>query len=191
MSKPINNSTNKNKSKVKSDNELLQVVNLDETLEVELSNKESINYLKDEISPGKLITLNFSLTPEGKPDAIIDSNFEKDPVTFAFGDGNLLSGFENMMLGLKAGDHKTFTVEAEQAFGLRNEDNVHLYPRYQFPADLVMEKGLMINFSDVGGNEQAGVIAEFNADEVTVDFNHPLAGLDILFTVDIKAVEPI
>ena len=95
------------------------------------------------------------------------------------------------MLGLKAGDQETFTVEAEQAFGLRNEDNIHIYPRFQFPADLVMEKGLMINFSDVGGNEQAGVISDFSADEVKVDFNHPLADLDILFTVNIIAVEPI
>jgi FKBP-type peptidyl-prolyl cis-trans isomerase SlpA len=131
------------------------------------------------------------LASAANPDAIIDSNFDKDPVSFKFGDGNLLATFENIMLGLKVGDKKTFTVAAEQAFGLRNEDNIHLYPRYQFPADLVMEKGLMINFSDVGGNEQAGVITEFNADEVKVDFNHPLADLDILFTVNIMAIELI
>ena len=195
MNKPANDSTNKSKGKSKleaeTDIDLLRVVNLDDSPESEALKSEHHNYPEDEISPGKLITLNFSLAPKENPDALIDSNFEKDPVSFTFGDGNLLPGFENIMLGLKAGDHKIFTVEAEQAFGLRNEDNIHLYPRYQFPADLVMEKGLMINFSDVGGNEQAGVIAEFNADEVTVDFNHPLAGLDILFTVNIKAVEPI
>lgn len=189
MNKPIKNSSNKSKSEGKG--ELLRVVNLNDQSESGTEELELKNYPADEISPGKLITLNFSLTPAGNPDAIIDSNFEKEPVSFTFGDGNLLSGFENIMIGLKAGDRKIFTVKAEQAFGLRNEDNIHLYPRYQFPADLVMEKGLMFNFSDVGGNEQAGVIAEFNVDEVTVDFNHPLAGLDILFTVDIKAVEPI
>lgn len=185
MNKPVNNSDDKSKS------ELLRVVNLNEKPESEGDELEANNYPKDEISPGKLITLNFSLAPANNPDAIIDSNFDNDPVSFTFGDGNLLSGFENIMLGLKAGDHKTITVEAEQAFGLRNEENILSYPRYQFPADLVMEKGLMINFSDAAGNEQAGVITQFNADEVKVDFNHPLADLDILFTVKIRAVEPI
>ena len=185
MNKPVNNSGNENES------ELLRVVNLNERSETEHDELEANNYPKDEISPGKLITLNFSLAPTKNPDAIIDSNFDNDPVSFKFGDGNLLSGFENSILGLKVGDHKTITVEAEQAFGLRNEDNIQPYPRYQFPADLVIEQGLMINFSDAGGNEQAGVITEFNADEVKVDFNHPLADLDILFTVKIKAIEPI
>ncbi len=185
MNKPVNNSDDESKS------ELLHVVNLNEKPESEADELESNNYPKDEISPGKLITLNFSLAPANNPDAIIDSNFDNNPVSFTFGDGNLLSGFENIMLGLKAGDHKTITVEAEQAFGLRNEENILSYPRYQFPADLVMEKGLMINFSDAAGNEQAGVITQFNAEEVKVDFNHPLADLDILFTVKIKAVEPI
>ncbi|MDC1436947.1 FKBP-type peptidyl-prolyl cis-trans isomerase [Gammaproteobacteria bacterium] len=187
MNKPANNSGNN------SPGELLRVVNLNEesVSEAEPEQVEVIHYPKDEISPGKLITLNFSLAPAKNADAIIDSNFGKAPVSFKYGDGNLLSSFENIMLGLKAGDHEIFTVEAEQAFGLRNEDNIHIYPRFQFPADLVMEKGLMINFSDVGGNEQAGVISDFSADEVKVDFNHPLADLDILFTVNIIAVEPI
>ncbi len=185
MNKPVNNYGNESKNK------LLRVVNLNEKSESEHDGLKVNNYPKDEISPGKLITLNFSLALAKNPDAIIDSNFDNDPVSFKFGDGNLLPGFENIILGLKVGDHKTFTVEAEQAFGLRNEDNIQVYPRYQFPADLVLEKGLMINFSDAGGNEQAGVITEFSADEVNVDFNHPLADLDILFTVNIKAVEPI
>ncbi len=181
----MNNSAKENKS------ELLNVVNLDEKPDSKPEHVELINYPDDEVSPGKRITLHFSLAPVANLDAVIDSNFDKDPVSFNFGDGNLLATFEHTMLGLKAGDHKSFTIAAEQAFGLRNEDNIHLYPRYQFPADLVMEKGLMINFSDVGGNEQAGVIAEFSADEVKVDFNHPLADLDILFTVNIIAVGPI
>ena len=185
MNKPVDNSAKEGNS------HLLNVVNIDERPGPTPEVLALDNYPEDEISPGKLITLHFSLASAENPDAIIDSHFDKDPVSFYFGVGNLLAAFENIMLGLKAGDKKTFTVAAEQAFGLRNEDNIHLYPRYQFPADLIMEKGLMINFSDVGGNEQAGVITEFNADEVKVDFNHPLADLDILFTVNIIAIEPI
>lgn len=187
MNKPANDSDNE------SDSSLLRVVNLEENIEPDSKPKEfkAKNYPSDEISPGKLITLHFSLAPVDNPSALIDSNFDKSPVSFEYGDGNLLSSFEEVMLGLKAGDKQSFTVAAKQAFGLRNEENIHLYPRYQFPADLILEKGLMIKFSDVGGNEQAGVITEFNADEVKVDFNHPLADIDILFTVEIKMVELI
>lgn len=185
MNKPANDSENDK------DSSLLSVVNLEDkvgpdSITEEIEAKE---YPSDEISPGKAITLHFSLAPADDPKAIIDSNFDKAAVSFEFGDGNLLSSFEEVMLGLKAGDKKSFTVAAKQAFGLRNEENIHLYPRYQFPADLIIEKGLMIKFSDLGGNEQAGVITEFDADEVKVDFNHPLADIDILFTVEIKAVE--
>ncbi|MBN4075382.1 MAG: peptidylprolyl isomerase [SAR86 cluster bacterium] len=199
MSKPADNSENgnksvsENKSNKNSDFDLLRVINLNAEVESEADSKKLglKDYPEDEVSPGKLITLNFSLAPTDNPTALIDSNFDKGPVSFKYGDGNILTGFEDAMIGLKAGDKKSFTVNAEQAFGLRNEDNIHCYPRYQFPADLLIEKGLMISFSDVGGNEQAGVIAEFNADEVKVDFNHPLADIDILFTVDIKAVKLI
>lgn len=174
-------------------NELLHVVNLSDepVLDAKAGKEELKHYSEHEISPGKRIVLNFSLAPADDPIALIDSNFEKEPVSFDYGDGNILPGFEAVMLGLKAGDKKSFTVGAEKAFGLRNEDNIHCYPRYQFPADLLMEKGLMINFSDAGGNEQAGVVSTFDANNVYVDFNHPLAGLDILFVVEIKAVEAI
>jgi FKBP-type peptidyl-prolyl cis-trans isomerase SlpA len=172
---------------------LLNVVNLADEAKpvVETAEAELTNYPEDEVSPGKRITLHFSLAPANDPEALIDSNFDKSPVSFDYGDGNILAGFEALMLGLKAGDKKSFVVNAEQAFGLKNEDNIQRYPSYQFPADLVMEKGLMINFSDAAGNEQAGVVSSFNADNVTIDFNHPLAGLDIIFTVDIKAIEII
>ena len=82
-------------------------------------------------------------------------------------------------------------IPARNAFGERNSDNIQRYPRYQFPADLLMEKGLMINFADAAGNEQAGIIHGFDADNVDVDFNHPLAGRDILFRVAIKEVSPL
>tara|TARA_R110000824_G_scaffold318073_2_gene505265 strand:+ start:4109 stop:4657 length:549 start_codon:yes stop_codon:yes gene_type:complete len=167
---------------------LLDVVNLEEdTGKVEI---DADQYPEHQVGPDKKITLQFSLALAARPDALIDSNFDKAAVSFVIGDGNLLPAFEEVMFGMQAGDEEKFIIPALQAFGLRNEDNIHLYPRYQFPADLLMEKGLMINFSDVGGNEQAGVISDFNAEQVFVDFNHPLADQDILFTVAIKAVEP-
>lgn len=178
-----------NKPAANKSTELLDVINLDDAVAEARVNRP--HYADDQIGPDREITLHFSLALADKPDALIDSNFAQQAVRFRTGDGSLLPGFEQVLFGLKAGAKQEFIIPAVEAFGLRNTENIQLYPRYQFPADLPMEKGLMINFSDVGGNEQAGVISDFNADQVTVDFNHPLADQDILFTVAIKSVEPV
>jgi FKBP-type peptidyl-prolyl cis-trans isomerase SlpA len=168
----------------------LQVINL---LDEKLPETEAADtgFAEDEIGPAKRITLNFSLALKSDPQHFIDNNFNDRAVSFEIGDGSLLPGFERVLFGLKAGDEREFILSPEDAFGLRNEDNLQPYPAYQFPADLPMQKGLMLNFSDAAGNEQAGVIHEFNADQVIVDFNHPLAGRDIIFRVAIKAVAPV
>lgn len=141
---------------------------------------------KDQVSSGREICLHFELSlPNGE---IIDSNFSAAPATFRVGDGNLLPGFEQALFGLRAGDEHTALINTEDAFGPWNEDNWQKFPRYRFPADLAMEEGLVINFADSAGNDQAGVITKFDASHVTVDFNHPLAGRDIHFRVKILSV---
>ena len=150
---------------------------------------EPIVVADNAIGPGKRVTLQFELRLENGD--VIDSGFAKAPVSFVFGDGNLMPGFEQALLGLEAGARREFTLPPEQAFGAVNEDNVQRFPAYQFPADLVLSEGLMIDFSDKAGNAQAGVIRKFDARYVEVDFNHPLAGRTIVFTVHIHAVERV
>lgn len=166
----------------------LELVNL---LDEEAVQSAEKTYAEDEVGPAKKITMHFSLALKSDPQHFIDNNFAGNAVSFDIGDGSLLPGFERVLFGLKAGDEREFVLPPEAAFGLRNDDNLQPYPAYQFPADLPMEKGLMLSFADAAGNEQAGVIHEFNADQVIVDFNHPLAGREIIFRVAIKAVTPI
>ncbi|MEX2365519.1 MAG: peptidylprolyl isomerase [Pseudohongiellaceae bacterium] len=135
------------------------------------------------IASGSRVGMHFSLALENGE--IIDSNFDRQPVAFTLGDGSLLPGFENCLLGLEAGSKASFILTADQAFGAVNEDNIQRYPRYQFPADLALEKGLVIAFNDAGNNEQTGVIVDHDKTYVTMDFNHPLAGRTIIFTVEI------
>lgn len=141
----------------------------------------------DQAGPGRRITLYFALTlPDGSE---VDSNFGGRPATLVFGDGNLPAGFEACLVGLKSGEQREFRLAPEQAFGEPNPDNVIRYPRYQFPADLPLEEGLMVTFNDSAGNEQAGVVLSMDSQTVEVDFNHPLAGRELLFRVEIIAVE--
>ena len=132
------------------------------------------------------VTMHFALrTPEGE---VIDSTFENDPVQMQVGDGNLLPKFEDCLLGLQQGDRKTFTVNPEVAFGQRNDANIQMMKRHQFGADMVLEPGLMISFSDAGNGELPGVIKTIEGDDVAVDFNHPLAGMTLAFEVEIISV---
>ena len=78
----------------------------------------------------------------------------------------------------------------ENAFGMHNPSNVQTLPRSQFE-DIELEQGLVISFSDPGNGDLPGVIAEFDDQRVSVDFNHPLAGKKIIFEVDIINVEDI
>jgi FKBP-type peptidyl-prolyl cis-trans isomerase SlpA len=99
------------------------------------------------------------------------------------GDGSLLPGFEKVVEETAAGERRETILEASQAFGEVNEDNVQKYPHYQFPADMAIEEGLMIAFRDQAGNEQAGVVSSVDRSGVNIDFNHPLAGKNIVFSV--------
>jgi FKBP-type peptidyl-prolyl cis-trans isomerase SlpA len=140
------------------------------------------------IGEGTRVTLHFALRlADGE---VIDSNFEREPATFTVGDGNLLQGFEQSIFGLQEGDHKTLVIKPEQGFGQRNPNNIQEIARNQFGADIQLEEGLMLSFADAQKTELPGVVKRFNDDVVVVDFNHPLAGREILFEVAILKIEP-
>lgn len=140
------------------------------------------------IDSSSQVTLNFALRHVNGE--TIDSTFDKGSVQLTMGDGNLLAGFEVCLLGLVAGDHKTFIVPPEQGFGQHNPANLQYLKRHQFGPDMVLEKGLVVSFSDAANTELPGVVKAIDGDDVTMDFNHPLAGVELKFEVEILAVSP-
>ena len=141
----------------------------------------------NEIGEGSLVCMHFSL--EFDDGALIDSTFEKDPASFAIGDGSLLNGFEAKLFGMTAGQKAVFTVLPEEGFGQPNPSNVQTFSTSDFAADLQLQEGLVISFADAQQSELPGVIKSVHGDTVVVDFNHPLAGRNIQFTVDIQTVK--
>ena len=137
------------------------------------------------IKQGAEITFNFSLALEDGH--IIDSNFESSPARFLLGDGSLLPGFEEVLEGLVAGSEAQFLVPPEKAFGQHNPQNVQLIKRSLFDQD-ELQPGLVISFQN-GDGELPGVVQSLTEEEVMVDFNHPLAGKSIVFTVKIIDVQ--
>jgi len=138
------------------------------------------------IAQGSKVGLNFALHHENGE--VIDSTFGKSSVEFTVGDGNLLAGFEACLIGLSAGDHQTFVVQPENAFGQRNPENLQTLKRHQFGPDMVLEPGLIVSFSDAANTELPGVVQSIDGDQVIMDFNHPLSGVDIKFEVEILTV---
>ena len=139
------------------------------------------------INTSSHLTLHFALHHANG--VTIDSTFDKAPVELTIGDGNLLAGFEACLIGLMVGDHKTFTVAPENGFGQHNPANLQTLKRHQFGPDMVLEQGLVVSFSDAANTELPGVVKTIDGDEVVMDFNHPLAGVELKFEVQIITVQ--
>ena len=135
------------------------------------------------------VTLHFALKLEDG--SVIDSTFDKQPASFTVGDGSLLAGFERKIHGMKAGQQACFTVLPEDSFGQPNPNNIQHFSRQDFAADLELSEGLVISFADANQSELPGVVTSVVDDQVIVDFNHPLAGRNIQFDVDIIAVNKV
>tara|TARA_B100000902_G_scaffold246308_1_gene233139 strand:+ start:113 stop:589 length:477 start_codon:yes stop_codon:yes gene_type:complete len=144
---------------------------------------------KASVREGSRITMHFALLlPSGEE---IDTTRRGQPATLTLGDGNLLPGFETVLIGMREGDDAQITVPAAEAFGERNPANVRVMPRDRFAdfsPDQALEPGLMISFQAPDG-ELPGVVTEVYAETVQIDFNHPLSGNDIIFDVSILRVE--
>lgn len=115
----------------------------------------------------------------------IESSFEDEPVEISMGSGILTEGMELALYGLEAGAKQTLTLTPEQGFGLRDEDNIHWMPLAEFPDDLRPESGLVFEFETQGGDDILGTILSVKNDQAEVDFNHPLAGQSLVFSVEI------
>lgn len=140
------------------------------------------------IGPDREVTLHFALRLENGE--VVDSTFDKKPATFKVGDGNLLPGFEQQLYGFKAGDKRTLQVAPEQGFGQHNPQNVQVMPRSQFEG-MELSEGLLVIFNDAANSELPGVVKTFDERQVTVDFNHPLAGKALTFEVEIIEVKAL
>lgn len=140
------------------------------------------------IGPDREVTLHFAIKLENGD--VIDSTFDKQPATFKVGDGNLLPGFESALFGFKAGDKRSVQVLPEHGFGQSNPQNVQTMPRSQFK-DMELSDGLLVIFNDAANAEMPGVVKAFDDSQVTIDFNHPLAGKTLSFEVEIIEVKAL
>lgn len=139
------------------------------------------------IGAGCQVDLHFSVALENGIE-LDNTRVRAEPVSLVMGDGNLLPGFENALIGLRAGDRRTVHLPPEDAFGAWNPDNVQTFDTVKFAERPQLEQ--MIEFEDKSKATLAGVVKSVNDDMTEVDFNHPLAGRNVVFEVEIVRVTP-
>lgn len=148
------------------------------------------------VGPQMRVTMHFAVRLMDGTE--LDSTFDKAPATFVWGDESLLPGFEKALNGLKAGDKRSVFIAANQGFGDHNPDNIQHFRREEFAQDMPLTEGSVVSFKDASGAELPGVIVRGEGEDesegedeewVRVDFNHPLAGRELTFEVEIIAVQ--
>ncbi len=132
------------------------------------------------------LLLRFKL--ELEDGTLVESNFDDEPIEFEIGDGSLTSGMEDLLLDKSEGDTVSATLSPDLAFGMPDENNIHSMPVSDFPKDMPPEIGQVIAFDGPDESEILGTIVQIRADEVSVDFSHPLAGRTIIFTASIVEI---
>lgn len=142
--------------------------------------------MTEQINMHSLVLLNYSIALTNG--TIIESSFDDDSLEITMGNDDITEGMELAIFGLKEGDSQTLTLTAEQGFGLRDEDNIHDMPLSDFPEELPPEIGLSYSFESSEGDEIPGTVTGLKKSTVEVDFNHPLAGQEIVFRVEILSI---
>ncbi len=139
------------------------------------------------IAPGSRVTLHLALTlPDGTQ---AYSSFDEEPVTAVMGDGSLDPGIELALYALRAGDTERITLQAGQAYGRHDPALVQTVQLGQFAADHPPLPGQLIAFTTPAGDELAGLVLEVGPEAACIDFNHPLAGRELLLQAEILAVD--
>lgn len=117
-----------------------------------------------------------------------DSSRGQEPLEFTLGQGQMIGGFEEAVVGMSPGDNKTITIVSEEAYGERNEAMVQQVPRTAIPPEIELAEGMLLQAQGPDGETLRFTVADFNDEEVTVDGNHPLAGRDLTFELELVQI---
>ena len=135
---------------------------------------------------GNTVRIHYTGTLEDG--SVFDSSEGRDPLEFTVGSGQIIPGLDRAVDGMAAGEQKTVTIPATEAYGDYQPEAKQDVPREQIPADIPLDLGTMLNMQTPDGKQVPVQVADVTDETVTLDANHPLAGKDLTFAVEIVSV---
>lgn len=117
-----------------------------------------------------------------------DSSEGREPLSFTVGQGQVIKGFEKAVEGMEPGEKKTVRISVEDAYGHVDKENFIEFSKEELPEDLKPEVGLELHLSDNEGNNYPVVISEIRHDSIILDANHPLAGKNLIFDIELVSI---
>ncbi|MFT3892476.1 MAG: peptidylprolyl isomerase [Anaerolineales bacterium] len=138
---------------------------------------------KDSVQDGVVVSMEYTLHVDGE---LLDTSEGQGPLQFLVGYGNIISGLESEMMGMKVGDSKKVVVQPADGYGEFDEEAFMDVPKDQFPKDMPVEVDTELTVRDDEGNARYARVDNIEGETVRLDFNHPLAGAELHF--DVKVV---
>jgi FKBP-type peptidyl-prolyl cis-trans isomerase SlyD len=135
---------------------------------------------KDIVQDGQVVTLAYTLTVNGE---IVDTSEGRQPIQFIQGERHIIVGLENELYGMAVGDKKDVVIQPEDGYGDIDPENFVDVPKDQFPGQIPLSPGIELELTDQDGELMDARIASIEGDTVRLDFNHPLAGKELHFSV--------
>ncbi|MGK7389865.1 MAG: FKBP-type peptidyl-prolyl cis-trans isomerase [Candidatus Cyclobacteriaceae bacterium M2_1C_046] len=119
---------------------------------------------------------------------VFDTSKEREPLQFKVGSGQMIKGFDEAVKGMEVGEAKTAKLSSEEAYGERNDQMIVTLTKDKFPEDIKPEVGQQLSMQSQEGQPIPVVVTDIKNDEVTLDANHPLAGKDLIFEIEVVEV---
>lgn len=133
-------------------------------------------------------TVQVHYTGKLKDGTVFDTSQDREPLSFKIGEQRVIPGFEEAVVGMEPGDTKTEELPPEQAYGEHREDMVMELERDQLPDNLEPKVGQQLQLRMQNGQEVPVVITELAEESVTIDANHPLAGKELVFEIELVEI---
>ena len=119
-----------------------------------------------------------------------DSSQGREPLEFTLGTGQVIKGFDEGVKGMNVGDKKTVEINAGDAYGEKDERNVIEFPKEQFPPEMNPQPGMQLMLNSGDGQQIPVMVTEVKENSVILDANHPLAGQDLIFDIELVEITP-
>lgn len=139
-----------------------------------------------QVKPGDKVRIHYTGTLSDG--TTFDSSQGRDPLEFTVGSGEIIPGLDKALPGMTTGDKKTVEIPCAEAYGDANPDAKQAIPRAQVPENIPLEIGTRLQLQTPQGQVMPVVVAEVTEEEVVLDANHPLAGKDLTFAIELVSV---